>query len=129
MEKEDGVRLTARQKAAQQRIVKAISEAQMALHGTVEVRRTRCGNKTCACHGQPPNLHGPYIVWTRKVKGKTVTRVLSEEQYADYKPLFENSRRLREQVADLHELTLEAVEADARRRGRPGRSGAQPRSG
>lgn len=63
-------------------------------------------------------------MWTRKVKGKTVTRVLSEEQYEDYKVLFENSRLLREQVAALHELTLEIVEADARRRGRPGRSGA-----
>jgi hypothetical protein len=129
MKEQDGVRLTAKQRAAQQRIVKAISEAPLALHGTVEVRRTRCGNKGCACHGQPPTLHGPYIVWTRKVNGKTVTRVLSEEQYAVYEPLFENSRRLREQVTALHELTLEAVEADARRRGRPGRADTKSKSG
>jgi hypothetical protein len=120
----EGVALTQRQKAAKERILEAISHAGLALTGSVEVRSTRCSNRGCACHAQPPKLHGPYIVWTRKVKGKTVTRVLSEEQYADYKVLFENSRVLREQVAALHELTLEVVEADARRRGRPGRSGA-----
>jgi hypothetical protein len=129
VETQNGIRITAKQRATQKRIVKAISSIDMALPGTVEIRRTRCGNKGCACHGQLPNLHGPYIVWTRKVAGKTVTRVLSEEQYADYKPLLENSRRLREQVTALHELTLEAIEADARRRGRPGRSGPDAKGG
>jgi hypothetical protein len=126
---ESRVRLNARQRARQQRIVKGLSAVELALHGSVEVRRTRCGNTGCACHGDPPKLHGPYIVWTRKVDGRTVTRVLSEEQYADYQDLFENSRRIKQLVAELHDLTLEAVEADARLRGRPGRSNARSAEG
>lgn len=120
----EGIRLTARQQARKRRIEQALSEVGLALQGSVEVRRTRCGNKACACHGEPDRRHGPYIVWTRKVNGRTVTRVLSEEQLGDYQPLIDNSRRIRELVAELHELTLEIVEADAERRGRPGRSGS-----
>jgi hypothetical protein len=119
------IRLTARQQARKRRIEQALSEVGLALQGSVEVRRTRCGNKACACHSEPDRLHGPYIVWTRKVKGRTVTRVLSEEQLGDYQPLIDNSRRIRELVAELHGLTLEIVEADAERRGRPGRSGSK----
>lgn len=118
----DGMTMTARQSATRRRILKELSTSGLALHGSVEVRSTRCGNSGCSCHGKPPKLHGPYIVWTRKVKGRTVTRVLDEEQFAAYRPLMESSRRVRQLVDELHELTLEIVEADARRRGRPGRS-------
>ncbi|MGH3907621.1 MAG: DUF6788 family protein [Pseudonocardiaceae bacterium] len=117
-----GIRLTAGQQAKQRRITKALSEVGLSLHGSVAVRRTRCGNKTCACQSEPERLHGPYIVWTRKLNGRTVTRVLSDEQLGDYQPLIDNSRRITALVAELHELTLEIVETDARRRGRPGRS-------
>jgi hypothetical protein len=117
-----GIRLSAGQQAKLRRIEKALSEVGPALHGSVQLRRTRCGNKTCACQSEPERRHGPYIVWTHKLKGRTVTRVLSDEQLGDYQPLIDNSRRITELVAELHELTLEIVEADARRRGRPGRS-------
>jgi len=59
--------------------------------------------------------------------GQIHAGIVSEEQLADYKPLFENSRRLRELVAELHHLTLEIIEADLRRRGRPDRSTARSR--
>lgn len=129
MSEEGRIRLNARQRARQRRIVMELSDVELALHGSVEVRRTRCGNVGCACHGKPPRLHGPYISWTRKVEGRTVTRVLTGDQYADYQDLFENSRRIKQLVAELHDLTLEAVEADAGRRGRPGRSSARSAEG
>ena len=116
----EAIPLTARQRAAKRRIEEALAEPGLALVGSVEVRRTRCGTKTCACHSEPDRLHGPYIVWTRKANGRTVTRVLSDDQLAAYQPLIDNSRRLRELLAELHELTLEVVQADAERRGRPG---------
>src|SRR5674476_345891 len=46
------------------------------LPGSLVERRTRCGNTGCHCHGDPPQLHGPYLIWTRKVDNKTVTRTL-----------------------------------------------------
>jgi hypothetical protein len=70
----------------------------------------RCGKQNCACHQDPPRLHGPYITWTRKVSGKTVTRRLTPEQLERYQPWFENDRRLRQLTKQLEALSLQAAE-------------------
>lgn len=107
-----GVRLSAAQRRRQQRLTAALAAVDLASPGSIQVRRTRCGNARCACHGEPARHQGPYIVWTRKVAQRTVTKVLTEEQLAALEPMLDNSRRLRSFVADLHELTLEIVEAE-----------------
>jgi hypothetical protein len=43
------------------------------------------------------------------VDGKTVTRTLSSEQAERYKPLFDNSRRLKELVEELEALSVRVV--------------------
>jgi hypothetical protein len=48
-------------------------------------RHTRCGKADCACHGDPPVLHGPYWQFGRAVAGKTVTKWVSEGQAHLYK--------------------------------------------
>lgn len=78
------------------------------------VRTGRCGKEACKCRATPPHLHGPFRSWTRKVAKKTVTRLLSEEQLADYQVLFDNHRRLKALVHQLEELSLAIVEADPR---------------
>ena len=55
-----------------------------ALPGTLADRMTRCGHANCRCHADPPRLHGPYHQWTRKKDGKTATRILTDDQAADY---------------------------------------------
>jgi len=82
------------------------------LPGSVVVRRMRCGKAACACKGDPPALHGPYIQWTRTVDGKTVTRFLSEEQLARYQPWFDNARRVKELVAMMEVTSVHAFEAE-----------------
>jgi len=105
-----------KQAAQQRRIAKALSEIGFALPGSLTVRAYRCGKANCRCKGEPPQLHGPYAFWTRKVNGKTVTRILSEDQLVEYQPLFDNARKLRALVSDLQELTLQLVEpADSSR--------------
>lgn len=47
---------------------------------------------------------------TRKVDGKAVTRMLSDDEVADYGPLFESSRKLRALIAELQDLSLGLVE-------------------
>jgi len=84
------------------------------LPGSIGERRTRCGRNNCACHGDPPKLHGPYWHWTRKVAAKTVGRYLSPEQVRDYGPWIENDRRLRELVARLEAIGIESLENDGR---------------
>lgn len=105
-------------RATQARIAKELSQLGLALPGSIEVRSTRCGKANCRCKADPAQLHGPYIVWTRKVDQKTVTRVLSADQLEDYRPLLDNAKRLRELITELQRLTLEVVDGDDRWRTR-----------
>jgi hypothetical protein len=73
---------------------------------------TRLADVTC--HADPPQRHGPYHQWTRKKDGRTSTRILSDDQAADYGPWFDNHRRLRELIAELEALSLDIAEADPR---------------
>ena len=100
---------TAAQRRAQAKIAKALADLGLCLPGSVATRSYRCGKPNCACHAEPPRLHGPYIQWTRRVDGKTVHTNLTEEQLADYQQLFDNARRLRELVDQLETLTLQAI--------------------
>jgi hypothetical protein len=87
-----------------------LAQIDYALPGTVNIAMNRCGKPNCACHADPPKLHGPYITWTRKVSGKTVTRRLSAEQLERYRPWFDNDRRLRALVKEIETLSLKALE-------------------
>jgi hypothetical protein len=84
------------------------------LPGSVVVRHMRCGKAACACKADPPALHGPYIQWTRKVEGKTVTPFLTPEQLARYQDWFDNARRLKELVAKLEIASMHAIDAEQR---------------
>ncbi len=94
--------------------IAALTAAGFALPGTLADRMTRCGHPNCRCHADPPQLHGPYHQWTRKKNGRTATRILSDEQLADYGPWFDNHKRLRELVAELEEISLAITENDPR---------------
>ena len=83
-----------------------------ALPGTLTVRSYACGKPRCRCHDDPPQLHGPYAEWTRKIDGKTVTRRLTPEQLAAWQPLFDNARKMRDLLAQIQDLTLQAVGTD-----------------
>jgi hypothetical protein len=99
------------QRAALDKITAELAAAAgPALPGTLTVRSYACGKPNCRCHGDPPRLHGPYAEWTRKINGKTVTRRLTQAELADWQPLFDNARKLRALLAELHELTLTIVE-------------------
>jgi hypothetical protein len=87
-----------------------LAQIDYALPGTINTVMNRCGKPNCACHHDPPRLHGPYITWTRKVNGKTVTRRLTPEQLERYQPWFENNRRLRQLITELETLSLDTAE-------------------
>ena len=96
--------------ATRRALAEAMAEIDGLLPGSVVVRRMRCGKSGCACKGDPPNLHGPYIQWTRTAAGRTVTRLLTEEQLARYQPWFDNARRLKGLIAKLGTASVHAVE-------------------
>ena len=88
--------------------------ASFALPGTLLERSARCGHASCRCHADPPRLHGPYHQWTRKKDGKTVTRILTDDQLADYAPWFDNHKRLRELITELEAISLDIADNDPR---------------
>jgi hypothetical protein len=102
----------ARRIAAQ--ITADLTAAGFALPGTLTERMTRCGYPGCRCRADPPQLHGPYHQWTRKIGGKTVTRILTDDQLADYQPWFDTQRRLRTLLAELETLSQEIADNDPR---------------
>jgi hypothetical protein len=84
------------------------------LPGTVTRRYTRCGRPGCRCMADPPQPHGPYWSWTRKIDNKTVTRYLSDDQWNDYQTWFDNARRLRQLTAELEAASLQVIDTDPR---------------
>lgn len=92
--------------AAQQAIARRLGEAGFALPGTYLEYAHVCGKPNCRCTADPPQPHGPYHRWTRKVQGKTVTRRLTAEQARLYGPWFGEAQRLRALLNELEALSL-----------------------
>jgi hypothetical protein len=94
----------------QQRIAAELARIDWALPGSITPRMMRCGKRRCRCKNEPPQLHGPYIQWTRTVDGKTVTKLLTADQLDRYQPWLDNASRLRRLVHELEILTVRTVE-------------------
>jgi hypothetical protein len=77
--------------------------------GSVALRSNRCGKDNCACHGDPPRLHGPYWLFTAKVDGKTVNKRLSESEAHLYQEWIANDRKARELLAEMRALAAQAA--------------------
>ena len=92
-------------------LLREIAEIGPVLRGTIGTYRTQCGSPGCCCHTDPAARHGPYHIWTRKVSGKTVTRMLSGEQATLLRPWTKNMRRFDRLVTALQETGLRAADA------------------
>ena len=78
--------------------------------GTLLSRTTLCGRPGCRCRADPPQRHGPYWQWTRKVAGKTVGKRLKPEQAALYAGWIANGRRLEAILAEMRAVSRQAAE-------------------
>ena len=56
-----------------------------------------------------PGAGGPCYQWTRKVKAKTVSVALSQEQYAELKKAIENWREAQEILQRMQALSREVI--------------------
>jgi len=86
----------------------------LVLRGTIGKRFMPCGKPACRCKADPPILHGPYYLWTRKVAGKTVTVRLTAEQAARCQPWTRNMHKLDRLVRVLQAVGLQAAAAVTR---------------
>ena len=80
--------------------------------GSLITRLEPCRRLSCRCHADPPQLHGPYHLLTRKLKGKTVSLRLSPQRAAIYQPYIANRQRLQVLLDRMYDLSQSAIEAD-----------------
>lgn len=116
-------RQLARLKARFHQRTTELTEVGFLMRGSIIERFSRCGTPGCACHDDPPKLHGPYWQWTTKVKGKTVTRNLSDQQKHRYEEWMDNAKHVDQILAELYEISGQAdailrnLEREERKRG------------
>ena len=77
--------------------------------GSVVRQRLTCGKSACVCHTDPERRHGPYFYWTAKVKGRTVSRLLSKEEAELYEKWIRNRRGFREIQRKMLALAKKAI--------------------
>jgi hypothetical protein len=87
-----------------------LAEIGMISAGTLTRRYTRCTSPGCKCRAEPPQPHGPYWQWTRKIDGKTVTRRLTPDQAKLYREWINNDRRLRRIIDQMRTVAAKAAE-------------------
>lgn len=76
------------------------------LRGSLLQVANRCGNPSCRCKADPPQLHGPYWQWTRKVAGKTVSVRLTDAQAELVRGWIANAKNLDQKLSELEQLTV-----------------------
>ena len=54
-------------------------------------------------------IHGPYYLWTRKLKGKTLSVAISEQQYTELKQAIANHRKLEKTLAKMRSLSEKMI--------------------
>lgn len=111
------MQLDARQRAEARRIASelaAIARSGEVLAGSITERRTHCGRAGCRCMAEPPRPHGPYYLWTRKVRAKTIGRWLSADQAGEYRRWTENHHRLKELLGQLEAIGEAVLQGDQR---------------
>ncbi len=78
--------------------------------GSVVRRFMPCGKPGCRCMADPPQLHGPYYQWSYRIKGKTKTVRLTEEQAHLCEQWAENHRRLRSIIRQMERHSLKKTD-------------------
>ena len=87
-----------------------LSQVGYICNGTVMSTYRKCGKPNCYCMDNPQMKHGPYHIWTRKEKGKTVTRSLSKMQ-ADYcNEYMQNFREMESIIEDMRGISVQIIE-------------------
>ena len=78
--------------------------------GSVSSVYRPCGKLNCRCHSDTEFRHGPYYQWTRKIKGKTVSRFLNEQDAQECLAWIANQRKLEAIIKEMQDLSKRAAE-------------------
>lgn len=113
----------ARERRRYAALQQAIAQVGFFRRGTLVRIYERCGKPGCRCAADPPQLHGPYMRWTRKVAGKTVSVRVRTQQVKLFREWIANSRRLDRLQAQMQKVSMRATERLLRQ---ADKSGARP---
>ncbi len=87
-----------------------ISARDWVLQGTLLRQYKQCGKNNCRCHQDKKHWHGPYWIWTRKEKGKTITKTLSDSQAKMVKKSLIEMKKINKLVEKWKLLSLQYME-------------------
>lgn len=83
--------------------------------GSINETYRRCGKSNCACAGEDHPGHGPRLLWTRSVRGKTRSRQVGAGEvdkvraelgaYAEFTALTEQIVEVNEQICEARPVT------------------------
>ena len=113
MDSEGALRILEECEARHKVLARRIEDIGLILPGSIVKRYMRCGRSSCACHKDPPSLHGPYHYWSTKVGGKTVTRLLSSRRAEIIQRWLDNRAEMDDIIARMKEISQDAFEATA----------------
>jgi hypothetical protein len=88
----------------------AVADLGYVRRGSITRRLMPCGKRGCCCQASPPELHGPYYQWTRKVRGKTVTVRLTKEESQSLEAWIANARRLDKIIAAMEAVSMRVTQ-------------------
>jgi hypothetical protein len=103
-------RTDAQDRQRYEELKRSIAELGYFRYGSLVKRFMPCGKAGCRCQASPPELHGPYYQWTRKVAGKTVTVRLTKQQAGLFAAWIANGRRLDRTLAQMERVSARATE-------------------
>jgi len=86
--------------------------------GSVQKQWMSCGKPGCACAQDPKARHGPYVYWTSKINGRTVTRLLHPPESEILSEWVENRRELDRVLTEMKKLSQKALKVILRIRER-----------
>ncbi len=84
--------------------------------GTVLLLYHQCRRVGCRCARGGRFRHGPYYVWTRKVKGKTVTRMLPDPEGRLYMEWIRNRKDLEATIRKMQRISQHVAKLLLRQR-------------
>ncbi len=93
-----------------QKLRRELAQTAYICTGSITTVYSKCRKPSCACAKNEEALHGPYNVWTRKVKGKTVTRNLTDKQAQLCRECIQNLRHVERIIEEMKTLTAKYIE-------------------
>jgi hypothetical protein len=92
------------------RLKSKIESKEHILNGSLAKQYKQCGKLNCRCYEDKKFWHGPYLIWTRKVKGKTVTKTLNKSQATAVKKAIKEMKELNYIIEKWKTLSLKEIE-------------------